>query len=77
MTLLKTKDNKQFKNILIHNTLIKKVSDLSNDELFVLDLINRFPDLSEEEIEIELSKEQNNPDLFNKKVIKLRESYEN
>jgi hypothetical protein len=51
------------------------VDELDNNELFVLDLQARFPDLSEEELEIELSKEQNNPDLFNKKMNKLREAY--
>lgn len=51
------------------------VDDLSDEELYKLDIASRYEDLSEEELEIELQKELNNPDLFKKKVDKLREVY--
>ena len=51
------------------------VDDLSDEELYKLDIAARYEDLSEEELEIELQKELNNPDLFKKKVDKLREVY--
>lgn len=51
------------------------VNDLSDEELYKLDIASRYEDLSEEELEIELQKELNNPDLFKKKVDKLREVY--
>lgn len=51
------------------------VDDLSDEELYRLDIASRYEDLSEEELEIELQKELNNPDLFKKKVDKLREVY--
>lgn len=51
------------------------VDNLSDEELYKLDIASRYEDLSEEELEIELQKELNNPDLFKKKVDKLREVY--
>lgn len=51
------------------------VDNLSDEELYKLDIAARYEDLSEEELEIELQKELNNPDLFKKKVDKLREVY--
>lgn len=51
------------------------VDDLSDEELYKLDIAAKYEDLSEEELEIELQKELNNPDLFKKKVDKLRDVY--
>lgn len=51
------------------------VDNLSDEELYKLDIASRYEDLSEEELEIELQKELNNPDLFKKKVDKLRDVY--
>jgi hypothetical protein len=51
------------------------VDNLSDEELYKLDIAAKYEDLSEEELEIELQKELNNPDLFKKKVDKLREVY--
>ena len=51
------------------------VDSLSDEELYKLDIASRYEDLSEEELEIELQKELNNPDLFKKKVDKLRDVY--
>lgn len=51
------------------------IDNLSDEELYRLDIAARYEDLSEEELEIELQKELNNPDLFKKKVDKLREVY--
>jgi len=51
------------------------IENLSDEELYRLDIKSKFDHLSEEEIDIELQKELNNPDLFKKKVDKLREIY--
>lgn len=51
------------------------VDNLSDEELYKLDIASRYEELSEEELEIELQKELNNPDLFKKKIDKLREVY--
>jgi hypothetical protein len=51
------------------------VDDLSDEELYKLDIAAKYEELSEEELEIELQKELNNPDLFKKKVDKLRDVY--
>ena len=40
------------------------VDNLSDEELYKLDIASRYEELSEEELEIELQKELNNPDLF-------------
>lgn len=51
------------------------IDELNDEELYVLDLQGRFPDLSDEELKQELEKEKNSPDVFNKKMTKLREFY--
>jgi len=51
------------------------VAQFTDEELYVADLKDRFPELSEEELAQELEKELNNPDLFKKKATKLREFY--
>lgn len=47
----------------------------SDTELYALDLKAKFDDLTEEDIEIELNKQLEHPELFKKKVDKLRTEY--
>lgn len=51
-----------------------EIDSYSDQELFVLDLKNKF-DLTEDELVAELEKELQNEDLFTRKVTKLREEY--
>lgn len=51
------------------------VDELSDEELYKLDLANRYTHLTEEDLALEIEKELNNPDLFKKKVDILREAY--
>jgi hypothetical protein len=51
------------------------VDKMSNEELFILDLKSKFEDLTEEELDIELQKELTQPELFEKKMNRLRQSY--
>lgn len=46
-----------------------------DQELFLLDLKNRYDDLTDEELVKELQKELQDMDLFNKKVTRLRSEY--
>lgn len=50
------------------------IDQYDDKELFLLDLKNKY-DLSDEELQIELEKELQNEELFNKKVAKVREEY--
>lgn len=50
------------------------VDSYSNDEIFVLDMKNKY-DLSDEELSKELSLAKQDEELFNKKVTKIREEY--
>lgn len=50
------------------------IDSYNNEELFLLDLKNKY-DLSDEELSEELEKELKNEDLFKKKVDKIREEY--
>ena len=52
-----------------------QIDDLSDEELFLVDLKSRIPDLTEDEAMDELDRSQQNPDLFNKKVQSLRKDY--
>lgn len=54
-----------------------KVDNYTDEELFVLDLQSKFEDLTQEELEIELEKANAHPDLFKKKIDKIREEYRN
>ena len=49
------------------------VDDFSDEDIYVLDLKSKFEDLTEEEVELELEKQLENPELFKKKVDKIRE----
>lgn len=51
-----------------------EIDQYDDKELFLLDLKNKY-DLSDEELQLELQKELQNEDLFNKKVSKIREEY--
>lgn len=50
------------------------IDNYSDEELFMIDLQNKY-DLTDDELKIELEKEQQNPDLFKKKIDKLRGEY--
>lgn len=52
-----------------------QIDDLSDEELFLVDLKSRIPDLTEDEALDELDRSQQNEDLFNKKVESLRKDY--
>ena len=52
-----------------------QIDDLSDEELFLVDLKSRIPDLTEDEAMDELDRSQQNLDLFNKKVQSLRKDY--
>lgn len=52
------------------------VASFTDEELYVSDLKNRYEDLTDEELEVELAKAQETPDLFKKKVDKLRADYQ-
>lgn len=51
------------------------VDDLTNEELYRYDLQSRYPNLTEEELDAEIAKELQQPDLFTKKSDALREEY--
>lgn len=51
------------------------VDSLSDDDLFVTDLRNRYPDLTDEEVNQELETAKANEDLFKKKAEILRNTY--
>ena len=51
-----------------------EIDNYDDQELFLLDLKNKF-DLTDEELTVELEKELQNEDLFKKKVSKIREEY--
>ena len=51
------------------------VDQLSDEELYKVDIKSKFDHLTDDELDIELQKELNNPDLFKKKVDKLRDLY--
>jgi hypothetical protein len=51
-----------------------EIDNYTDQELYILDLKNKF-DLTEEELVTELEKELQNEDLFTRKVTKLREEY--
>lgn len=52
-----------------------QIDQYDDEELFAVDLKARYEDLTEEEIQIEITKQLEHPDLFKKKVDKLRTDY--
>lgn len=58
------------------NTETYSVDDYTDEELFVADLKDKIPDLTEEEATAALEQESQNPDLFKKKMAGLRAEYQ-
>lgn len=54
---------------------IYSIDDYSDEELFVMDLQSKIPDITEDEAVEELQNAKNNEDLFQKKVDALRSEY--
>ena len=54
---------------------VYNIDDYSDEELFVMDLQSRIPDITEDEAVEELTNAKNNEELFQKKVNSLREEY--
>lgn len=52
-----------------------EIDGFTDEELYVVDLKTKYDDLTNEELEVELAKALENPDLFKKKVDKLRVEY--
>jgi len=52
-----------------------EVDQYTDEDLFAIDLKAKYDELTEEEIQIELSKQLEHPELFKKKVDKLRTDY--
>lgn len=52
-----------------------EIDAYTDEELYVVDLKTKYDDLTTEELEVELTKALENPDLFKKKVDKLRTDY--
>lgn len=52
-----------------------EVDQYSDEQLFALDLKAKYEDLTDDEIAIEIEKQLEHPDLFKKKVDKLRTDY--
>lgn len=57
------------------NEVVYDIDAYDDQELFLLDLKNRYDDFTDEELMKELEKELQNKDLFDKKVSKLRTEY--
>lgn len=53
-----------------------EINQYTDEELYVLDLKSKYEDLTDDEIEIELSKQIEHPELFKKKMDKIRSEYE-
>lgn len=51
------------------------IDDYTNDELYLADLKNKYPDFTEEELLSELDAAKLNEDLFNKKTNAIRQQY--
>ena len=56
-------------------TAEKSVAEYTDEEIYAFDLIQRFKDWTEEDIQLELDKQQEHPELFKRKVDALREEY--
>jgi len=61
---IKEQDNSEF-----------EIDGFSDEELFVLDLKSKYDNLTDDELKLELEKETGHPELFKKKVDKIREEY--
>lgn len=52
-----------------------EVEKLSNEDLYILDIQSRVPDMTDEELTIALENEKANPELFEKKMQGIRSEY--
>ena len=52
-----------------------EIDDYTDEELYVLDLKEKFSDFTNEELEIKLTKALESPDLFKKEIDKIRNEY--
>jgi hypothetical protein len=50
-----------------------EVDEFSDEEIYALDLKSKFDDLTDEDLEVEIEKQLENPEIFKKKVDKIRE----
>jgi hypothetical protein len=57
------------------NILGLDVDQYADEELFTLDLKSKYPDLTDEELDVELTKQLEHPEVFRKKVEQLRTDY--
>jgi len=57
------------------NQVADSIAEYTDDEVYALDLLTKYKDLTEEEIQIELDKQREHPELFKKKVDTLRNEY--
>lgn len=76
VTLVKNIKENAIKDYLEQNNSVSyTVDQLSDDELFKYDLKERYPDLTDLEIQEELDQAHLNEELFNKKMGALRKEY--
>lgn len=66
---------KAVEEALASSAASQSISEYTDEEIYTLDLISKYNDLSEEEIKIELDKQNEHPELFKKKVDALRQLY--
>lgn len=53
----------------------ESIADLTDDAIYAFDLLSKYKNLTEDDIKLELEKQQEHPELFKKKVDALREEY--
>lgn len=58
-----------------NNEPVYSIDDYSDEELFIMDLQSKIPDITEDEAVEELTNAKNNEELFNKRVNALRSEY--
>lgn len=58
-----------------NDTIDFTVDEYTDQELFLLDLKTKYDTLTDDELQLELEKETTHPDLFKKKIDKIREEY--
>jgi len=52
-----------------------KVDNLTDDDLFIIDLKNRIPDITQEQLDTALEQAKSNEELYQKQVNGIREEY--
>lgn len=68
--------NEAIRNYTSQNQDVQySVDDFSDDELYLIDLKTRIPDISEEEAMIELDNAKSNESLYNRRIQNLRQEY--